>query len=104
MLSDEQAKGMKVALAVGVLVGVNEGVLVKVGVIVKVEVDVAGNVTEVKVESAGPSKYFLRIAVEAARGWKFSTAQSKQSGAREWRLQFAFSRAKTEARATAVND
>jgi TonB family protein len=71
---------------------------------VKVEVDVAGNVTEVKVESAGPSKYFLRIAVEAARGWKFSPAQSKQSGAREWRLQYAFSHAKTEARATAVND
>ena len=65
----------------------------KVKVRVKVEVDAAGNVTKAEFESAGPSKYFSRLALEAARGWKFSPARS---GAREWKLQFAFSRARTE--------
>jgi TonB family protein len=64
---------------------------------VKVEVDAAGNVTEAKFESAGPSKYFSRLALEAAREWKFAPAQDGESGVREWKLQFAFSRARTEA-------
>jgi TonB family protein len=64
---------------------------------VKVEVDAAGNVAKATRESAGPSKYFSRIALEAARGWKFSPAQGgEQSVAREWELQFAFNRARTE--------
>ena len=68
----------------------------KVKVRVKVEVDAAGNVAKATLESAGPSKYFSRAALEAAQGWKFSPGQSDGSGIREWRLQFAFSRAKTE--------
>jgi TonB family protein len=68
----------------------------KVKVRVKVEVDAAGNVAKATLESAGPSKYFSRAALEAAQGWKFSPGQSDESGTREWRLQFAFSRAKTE--------
>ncbi len=68
----------------------------KVRVRVKVEVDAAGNVAEAELESAGPSKYFSHLALEAARGWKFSPAQAGESGAREWKLQFAFSRANTE--------
>jgi TonB family protein len=63
---------------------------------VKVEVDAAGNVTETKLESAGPSRYFSRLALEAARNWKFSPVQAAESGTREWTLQFAFSRARTE--------
>ena len=63
---------------------------------VKVEVDAAGNVAKATLESAGPSKYFSRLALEAAGGWKFSPAQAGESGAREWTLQFAYSRAKTE--------
>ena len=66
---------------------------------VKVEVDAAGNVAMATLESGGPSKYFSRLALEAARGWKFSPAQATESGAREWKLQFAYSRAKTEASA-----
>ena len=62
---------------------------------VKVKVDAAGNVAKATLESAGPSKYFSRVAMEAARDWKFSPAEA---GA-EWRLQFAFSRARTEASA-----
>jgi len=71
----------------------------KIKVRVKVEVDTAGNVVEAKLESAGPSKYFSRAALDAARGWRFSPARAGESGAREWKLQFAFSRAKTEASA-----
>ncbi len=68
----------------------------KVKVRVEVEVDAAGNVAKATLESAGPSKYFSRAALEAAQGWKFSPGQSDGSGTREWRLQFAFSRAKTD--------
>jgi TonB family protein len=69
---------------------------------VKVEVDTAGNVMDARLETAGPSKYFSRLALEAARGWKFSPAPPDESGARTWKLQFAFSRARTEA--SAVRD
>jgi TonB family protein len=72
----------------------------KIKVRVKVDVDAAGNVAEAKLESAGPSKYFSREALEAARAWKFSPAPAgEHSGDREWKLQFIFSRAKTEASA-----
>jgi TonB family protein len=66
---------------------------------VKVDVDAAGNVVDAKFESAGPSKYFSRLAMEAARGWKFSPAPAGESGSRAWKLQFGFSRARTEASA-----
>jgi len=69
----------------------------RIKVRVKVAVDAAGNVAEAKLESAGSSKYFSRIALEAARDWKFSPAQAGEQGAaREWKLQFAFSRTKTD--------
>ena len=62
---------------------------------VRVDVDAAGNVAKTKLELSGPSKYFSRVATEAAREWKFVPAPAGESGAREWKLQFAFSRAKT---------
>jgi protein TonB len=69
----------------------------KIKVRVKDEVDAAGNVAKAKLESAGPSKYFSRIAMEAAREWKFTPAQAGEQGAaREWNLQFSFSRTKTD--------
>ncbi|MGB7333383.1 MAG: TonB family protein [Terriglobales bacterium] len=71
----------------------------KIKVRVKVEVDAAGNVVKAKLESAGPSRYFSRIALEAAHEWKFSPAQAGETGDRDWKLQFGFSRAKTEASA-----
>jgi len=67
---------------------------------VRVEVDAAGNVAKTKLELSGPSKYFSRVAMEAAREWKFVPARADESGPREWKLQFAFSRAKTGASAT----
>ena len=74
----------------------------KIKVRVKVDVDAAGNVANATFESAAPSKYFSRIAMEAAREWKFSPAQAGESGPRGWTLQFAFSRARTEVSAVRV--
>jgi TonB family protein len=63
---------------------------------VRVDVDAAGNVAKTKLELSGPSKYFSRVAMEAAREWKFTPAPAGESGARQWKLQFAFRRARTE--------
>lgn len=68
---------------------------------VKVKVEGSGNVTKAKVESGHASKYFKRLALDAANDWKFAPAGGDSSD-RTWRLQFSFSRAKTEATATKV--
>ena len=67
----------------------------KVKVRVRVKVDAAGDVTQATLKDAGPSKYFSRVAIEAARRWKFSSAQDEDAN-REWTLLFVFSRARTE--------
>ncbi len=69
----------------------------------KVDVDADGNVTEAKLTDAGPSKYFARVALEAARGWKFAAAPD-EGGKREWTLLFIFTRARTEATATRARE
>jgi TonB family protein len=61
---------------------------VRVGV--KVVVDASGNVARETLESAGPSKYFDRLALEAAKAWRFTPVRS------EWILRFAFGRTSTE--------
>jgi TonB family protein len=76
----------------------------KIKVRVRVKVDAAGNVTATKVESGGSSRYFRRIATEAAREWKFSPAQGSDAGAREYKLQFGFSRGPTEVSTVAAGD
>ncbi|MFY9560073.1 MAG: TonB family protein [Terriglobales bacterium] len=69
----------------------------KIRVRVRVEVDPSGNVTEATLVSPGPSKYFARLAREAARGWKFTPAQVRgQAVASEWILRFGFRRTDTE--------
>ena len=68
----------------------------KVKVRVRVQVDPSGNVVSAKLESGGPSKYFARLALEAAHGWKFVPAQAQgQDAASEWTLSFAFRRSDT---------
>jgi TonB family protein len=61
---------------------------VRVGV--KVVVDGSGNVERATLESAGPSKYFARLALEAAREWKFTPVSG------QWILRFSFGRTSTE--------
>ncbi len=71
----------------------------KIEVRVKVEVDAAGNVTKAKIESGGRSRYFSRLALDAARQWKFAPAPAGETGARVWKVQFGFSRSDTDASA-----
>src|SRR3984885_6490587 len=62
----------------------------QIKVAVSVTVDRAGNVVAENLEVHGSSKYFARLASDAARKWKFVPADSQS--AREWLVQFEFSR------------
>jgi hypothetical protein len=66
-----------------------ESVRGQIKVAVSVTVDRAGNVVAENLEAHGSSKYFARLATDAARKWKF--APDTQSP-REWLVQFEFSR------------
>jgi TonB family protein len=69
----------------------------KVRVRVKVTVDAAGNVTGATFDSPGPSKYFARLAMQAAPGWKFTPPQvNGRHVPSQWILRFAFGRSGTE--------
>jgi TonB family protein len=73
----------------------------KVGV--QVEVDAAGNVSQAKLVSSGPSPYFANHALAAARQWRFNPAQvDGQAVASVWTLRFQFSRANIQAIPTEV--
>jgi TonB family protein len=62
----------------------------RVKVAVRVTVDRSGNVVRDTFENAGPSKYFNHLASQAARKWKFTSADNE--GSREWLLRFEFGR------------
>ena len=62
---------------------------VRVGV--RLSVDTAGNVTEAELDSPGPSKYFARLALEAAQQWKFEPPKMQgQNVLSDWLLRFQF--------------
>jgi TonB family protein len=62
---------------------------VRVGV--RLSVDTAGNVTEAELDNPGPSKYFARLALEAAQQWKFEPPKMQgQNVLSDWLLQFQF--------------
>jgi TonB family protein len=68
---------------------------VKVGV--KVRVDPSGKVVDAQLAPAGPSQYFAKAALAAARRWKFRPAgEGDQGAAREWLLRFQFERSGTK--------
>jgi TonB family protein len=67
---------------------------VKVGV--RVSVDRTGHVIGASLEAPGPSRYFARLAQQAAREWRFVPAHDATR--REWLLWFDFSREGTTAR------
>jgi TonB family protein len=62
----------------------------RIKVSVRVTVDGSGNVVDESLQMAGPSKYFARLATEAARKWKFAPAADQSS--RQWLLWFEFTR------------
>jgi TonB family protein len=65
----------------------------RIKVRVRVETDAAGNVTAEKLVTAGPSRYFSRLAMQAAQQWKF-TPDAKNAGATssQWTILFEFTR------------
>jgi serine/threonine protein kinase len=69
-----------------------------VNVSVRVLVDPAGNVVGEFFESAGPSRYFARLAGDAAGEWKFVPTDAH--GSRVWQLRFEFTRAGVTVRTT----
>lgn|SRR5208337_3548469 len=68
-----------------------------VRVSVQLSVDGSGNVSQAKLISAGPSKYFANQALTAARRWRFKPPQKDaQATASEWLLRFQFGRTSTQ--------
>ena len=68
---------------------------------VRINVDDSGEVRKSRLEAAGPSKYFARLAVESARNWKFNPPQ--KNGAKVpsvWTLHYEFTRSGVRAKAT----
>jgi TonB family protein len=64
-----------------------------VRVTVRVRVDARGSVLGVSFVSAGPSRYFSRLASDAARKWKFTPAQrGGQPVVSSWTVRFEFTR------------
>ncbi|HUA01485.1 MAG TPA: hypothetical protein VMB02_14215, partial [Candidatus Aquilonibacter sp.] len=66
-----------------------------VRVAVRVKLDDTGSVSDASFDHEGPSAYFSRISLNAARDWKFSPDAS-----REWVLHFQFTRAGAHVEAT----
>lgn len=64
---------------------------VRVGV--RVLVDASGNVTQAELQSAGPSRYFARLSLAAARKWHFAApTQNGATVASVWLLHFGYRR------------
>jgi TonB family protein len=71
---------------------------------VRIAVDTSGNVAKATLESAGPSKYFARLALQAAQGWKFTPPQADgQPVSSEWILRFSFGRTAVDVHPTQVS-
>jgi TonB family protein len=69
----------------------------QVNVKVRVMVDSNGNVSDATLDSPGPSKYFAKMALEAAQRWKFQPPQAKGAPVSSvWVLHFKFEHTGTE--------
>jgi TonB family protein len=80
-----------------VLPSASQSIQGQVRVAVEVAVDPAGLVSNATFDSAGPSKYFARKALEAARGWKFKPAQvDGRAVSSVWNLRFRFTQSGSE--------
>jgi TonB family protein len=72
----------------------------RVKVSVRIRVDPSGSVVDAKLDSAGPSRYFANLALQAARRWRFRPAEiDARDVFNEWILRFEFLRNSTEVRA-----
>lgn len=60
---------------------------------VRVKVNSLGKVTAAELESAGHSRYFARLSLDAARDWKFRAPDvNSKSPSREWLIRFDYTR------------
>jgi TonB family protein len=76
----------------------------KVKVTVKLAVDPSGKVTNAALQSAGPSQYFAKVALEASRRWKFDPPQSGGGPVpSQWLLRYAFGRGGVEVHPSRVS-
>ncbi len=66
-------------------------------VAVRVTVDGSGNVVDETLEKRGPSKYFARLAMDAAKKWQFSPTNNPHPA--QWVVHFEFTRSATTGRA-----
>jgi TonB family protein len=61
---------------------------------IRANVDSSGNVSEAKFVTRGPSQYFARLSMEAAKKWKFTPpVVDGRPAPSEWLIEFRFSRA-----------
>jgi TonB family protein len=75
----------------------------RVKVSVQVAVDASGNVSEAKLTSSGPSRYFAARALAAAQRWRFNPPQVEgKAAASDWVLRFQFGRTSTQVFPTEV--
>ena len=65
---------------------------------VRVRVDASGKVTDAKLDLRGPSAYFAKRSLEAAKQWKFRPSDAGQ----EWVLRFEFEKAGFKATASRI--
>ena len=70
--------------------GARNSIRGQIKVAVLVTVDRTGNVVAESLQNHGSSKYFARLASDAAKEWRFVPADSQDS--RQWLLRFEFSR------------
>jgi TonB family protein len=70
--------------------GARQSIRGQIKVVVRVTVDRSGNVTGENTEVRGSSRYFNRLAAEAAKKWKFAPADN--ASPRDWQIQFEFTR------------
>ena len=67
---------------------------------VRVDVDPSGNVTAAQFDWAGPSRYFARVSMAAAREWKFRPPDvNAQNVASAWMIHFDYTNSATTATA-----
>lgn len=80
-----------------VLPSARESIQGQVNVRVQVTVDPGGNVSNAEFDSPGPSKYFAKVALQAAQHWRFKPAHvGGQAVSSTWILHFHFTQGATE--------
>ena len=80
---------------------IRDGIQGHIRVGIAVEVDADGRVANATVDSSGPSRYFAKQALDAAKAWTFRAAQvDGRAVPSRWMLQFLFGQTGTTVNAT----